>query len=506
MNEQPLNLKGVLKVIRRRRHLVVLLVVLGLVAGTGYGLYKPPLAVARALVILPSSLVVNTGDPAKDDATQVIVATSTPVLASAGASVSPPIGPAALKGEVVVSALSEYVLQVQVTTLRPANAERLANAVADDYIAYATKANSTSNAVLAELRQESARITHQVQQLQSQINATSRRLAKEGAASAAGQRDTSLLRSLRSDQEEVSVQLNNVTNQIFSTQLSSTESSAAIRILQTAIVMPTSKLRTPESALAGALAGLLIACLWAIFRSRRDECLHLRDAIAATIGVPVLASVDAPRCSTVRDWKKFLGRYRPSPVDVWTVRRLLHRVAQTNTDKQVELSVLAFSEDEPALVAGVQFARSAAALGVPALLRPGDDSAFSSLRAACAARHLPAGPDGSYTFEREADAPERSGIPIMVSLHAVGTAKPPLPGPTGSVALLAVSAGFPTAEALARLALAIADTGCHIDGVLVVNPDPDDGTTGALPQVGEARRIGRRSLPLPSAEYMDQPR
>lgn len=57
--------------------------------------------------------------------------------------------------------------------------------------------------------------------------------------------------------------------------------------------------------------------------------------------------------------------------------------------------------------------------------------------------------------------------------------------------LLAISPNFVTAEELAQLALAAANSGFVLDGVVVVNPDPTDNTTGSM------RGDSVRMLPSP---------
>ena len=58
--------------------------------------------------------------------------------------------------------------------------------------------------------------------------------------------------------------------------------------------------------------------------------------------------------------------------------------------------------------------------------------------------------------------------------------------------LLGVSAGAATADQLARAAVSAVSDGREITGILVADPDPDDATTGRVPQLGER---GQRRLP-----------
>jgi hypothetical protein len=52
-----------------------------------------------------------------------------------------------------------------------------------------------------------------------------------------------------------------------------------------------------------------------------------------------------------------------------------------------------------------------------------------------------------------------------------------------TAAVLGVSAGAVTAEQVARAAASAAAAGRDIIGILVADPDPDDHTTGRLPQL-----------------------
>jgi hypothetical protein len=62
--------------------------------------------------------------------------------------------------------------------------------------------------------------------------------------------------------------------------------------------------------------------------------------------------------------------------------------------------------------------------------------------------------------------------------------------------VLSVSTGFATGDDLARLALAVADAAQAVDGILVVNPETNDITTGSIGE-GEVRQkpIGRVDRP-----------
>ncbi len=125
MSEQPLDIKSFSKVVRRRRRMVGAFAALGLAAGVAHWVVMPPEPTARALVVLPASTMTGSSaqsaaTPAQEMSTQVIIATSTPVLAAAGKAVSPTVSPEALKRDVSVSAPGTDVLQFDVDARRAA--------------------------------------------------------------------------------------------------------------------------------------------------------------------------------------------------------------------------------------------------------------------------------------------------------------------------------------------------------------------------------------------------
>jgi capsular polysaccharide biosynthesis protein len=500
VNEQALDLKSVFRLIWRRRWLVAALALVGFFFGVAYEVLTPPLPEARALVIIPSSSLTSSSGAVVDDTpTQIIIATSTPVLAAAGAVVSPPLSATALKSHVTVTALSDGVLQFQVTARRDSDAEKLANAEATSYIAFVNKTNAASTGgALPLLQNQASQLAKQVQDLQAQVNKASAQLATVGASSLEGQRDSSLISSLGTEQEEVSLQLNSVNNQILSAQLSGSLSANATRVLQSAAISPFSKTQLAMYPIGGALAGLLIGCLFAFFLSRRDRRLRLRDEIAGAIGVPVVASVTSTACRSAKDWSRLLQNYQTSPVDSWNVRRLLHGLPFMESEQGQQLNVIVFANDSAAIAGAVQLASSAAALGISVALVPGEHSSLTLLRAAMRLLGPAGGGDEAYCFEPRVGEPESSSR-LTLRVDPVDEPKPELTGRAGR-AVLAVSSGFATAEALARVALAASDTGHLVDGIIVVNPEPTDSTVGVLPATAERYQISRHPAHRPSTE------
>ncbi len=309
MSEQPVDLKRFLKVFWRKRLIVCVFVIVGLLCGVAHVALRPPLPAARALVVVPTvPATSSSGAPVDDTPTQIIIATSAPVLAAAGAAVSPSISPSVLRRQITVTALSADVLQFQVSAPTAAEAEKLANAEVTGYIAYINRTNvSNTGGVVSALRNDASNLSNQIESLQHQINSVTAELATENPGSAAGQRDASLIGSLRTEQQGVSLQLDAVNNEIVSNQVSGSLSAQATRLLQPAAIVPTSKLQIALYPVAGALVGLLLGGLFIFLRSRRDRRLRYRDELASAINLPVLASVECERCRSVNDWRAPVG-------------------------------------------------------------------------------------------------------------------------------------------------------------------------------------------------------
>ncbi len=491
MTEQPLNLRASLVEIRRRRLLIIVVASLCGVAGLAYGLFKPATATAVALVILPpnnnGSTSGNSGNAGNSGAvgsgidTNAVIARSTPVLAAAGAKLSPRLGALGVKKLVTVTPLSGQILQIQAQDPTSGYAVQLANAVAASYVTYIGQSEgSSARATVAALQRESSQLTKQINDLQSQINTVTSRIAAEGAGSSAGQQDTELLGSLRSEQNQVSLQLNTVSGQITNAQLANGSTADTTRILQTATIQPISKYREPiEAAIIGIAIGLLGSAAFVLMRLQTGHRLRLRDEIARVVGSPVIGSLESPRCVTPSDWRDLLDG-RPRATDEWALRHILHTIP-TGGGRTQAVRVISFVDDSPALTTGPRLALHSAASGTPTTLlteepvAAGGDS-FGSLRAVLAgaepvSRGLPFTMGLAETDDTHSNLVVRvtvfDGIPANMTLF-------------NGTNLLSISPNLVTADELAQLALAASDSGFVLDGVVVVNPDPTDSTTGSM--------------------------
>lgn len=274
------------------------------------------------------------------------------------------------------------------------------------------------------------------------------------------------------------------------------------KILEPATVATGTKL--PEQigifGLLGALGGAIVGFVIALAIGRGERRLVARDAIANSIGVPVLASVPVSHPSDAASWTKLLEEYDPGVIPAWNLGQLLrqldvvgHQEGGRPRTEGFSLSVLSFSTDPGALALGPQLAAYAAAQGISTALVIGpqqDESFTATLRIACA------DPLQSATSSRKPLRLVVSDLGIgqlptafVVVVAVVDAQAPRLPEAVRtSATVLGVSAGAATAEQLARVATASAAARHEIIGILVADPDPSDQSSGRIPDLASMAR------------------
>jgi capsular polysaccharide biosynthesis protein len=127
MSEQPLDLKRSWTIVRRHKILVAVFALLGLLAAAGYMVLRPPMPASNALVVLPATT--------HNTATQVVIATSDPVLGGALRRVNEGISVQTLRERVQVTSLTPGVLSISAQGTTDEQAEDIANAIAKSYVA-----------------------------------------------------------------------------------------------------------------------------------------------------------------------------------------------------------------------------------------------------------------------------------------------------------------------------------------------------------------------------------
>ena len=134
LDEAPLDLATVIRAVARRWLMVVALTSIGIVAGAGLGILSDATYRAQALVLLPPAGADSRGNPARDIATEVRLATGDDVLDDAGRRLSPPVAVTDLRARVVVDASTDDLLVVGAAGPTAAEAAAIADAVAAAYV------------------------------------------------------------------------------------------------------------------------------------------------------------------------------------------------------------------------------------------------------------------------------------------------------------------------------------------------------------------------------------
>ena len=150
MSEQSLDLRSSIQKLRRFWIVLVILGVLGILAGAAYVKFKPPMYTATALVILP----VGT----KDVPTQVVVGDSEHVLVLAERVIGPAVSLQMLREQVQVKMFTPNTLSFSAQDTNAAQAERIANGVARSYIGYVTTSDSVGP-IAAQMLQQASTVT-----------------------------------------------------------------------------------------------------------------------------------------------------------------------------------------------------------------------------------------------------------------------------------------------------------------------------------------------------------
>jgi capsular polysaccharide biosynthesis protein len=446
MSDQRLDLRSSAQIVRRHKTVVCIFAALGLLAGVGWTLLRPPMLSSQALVdvVLPLSeqaqAPIQAGATSVDPAlaTQIVIAGSTPVLERALRTIGPAMSLQTLQSRLqITSVASSDILSISAKAKTAGQAEGTANAIADSYVAIINSRNAPGGQV-------------QVRVVEPAIPATGPSLPS--------------------------------------------------RLLMIGGL----------AALLGALVGAIAALAF----NRRDPRLRTRDDIADSIGVPVLASIRAVHPSGAAGWTKLLADYEPGAVDAWRLRKALQYLGLADlnlNDSQPgggsSVEVLSVGADSGALALGPQLAVFAASRGIPTALVVGpqqDVTAAATLRAACAAATAPLRPSSQLRIiVRDHDNGIRSPDAAMtVAVAVVDGQNPRVSDSTRTTAtVLGVSAGAVTATQLARVAASAAATGHPITGILLANPDPDDHTTGRLPQLARpTQRTGPTRMTGTTAE------
>lgn len=491
MSEQPLDVKGSLQALRRLWRVLAVFVLLGVAAADVYEVLVPATYRATSLVLLPSSGAVGPQPATPTSATTDLgIATSAAVLLPAGHGVSPSLSLVALQHRVSARVDTGGVLAITASGSTARGAEALANAVAVHLVDFVTTSGlAASSRTVAGLQAEADQEQLQSASVQHQLAGAQQQLSGELPTSAAAKQTTALVATLSSENASLALELNSLKSQIAQAQVGQLALNQGTQVLQRATTATRRSALGMALVLAeGAGAGLLMGCTVVLVGRRRSSRIWTRQGIAHAVGAPVVLTGDVHPRRSERSWAALLTTYRPAPSEVWTVRRALTELAAVDSEA-TRLVLLAFADDAAGVAQAVQVAVVAAASGTPTALSVAVDAPGSlPLQAACAklaARATEAGGAraGLRILPAGADQPQQGTAGFVVTVFVVDRSLPRLAmlDRLGAVTVLSVAAGAASAEQLAQLAIAAADTGEPICALFVANCLPDDHTSGRIP-------------------------
>jgi len=469
-------------VLRRHLRLIVIAGVAGLAAGSAYVLGQPTPLTSTSLVLLPTPALAESSN--SDVATQVRIALSANILQRAGEALVPALPARKVEKMVKVSASTDQLIQIDATSADAANAQRLSQAVADAYVNYVRDtAREVTSAALGDLNNRRDDLQTQVEQLQKEITATLKRQQAVDPLSTEARQEAQLLAGLRTQQASLALQLDKVEDKIAAgTPVGSSATGTLVVQQATPAEGSSIWLRLLVWAPAGALAADLLVISILLATSHRDTRLRFRDDIADAIGSPVLASIKSRPQGSVAGWSVLLKSYQVTPVESWALRQVLRGLvakgqprAGNRVDHPQSLTVISVSGDERGLAIGPQLAAFASSMGISTRLVPivGHDRA-PTLWACAAEQTTPVRPNLYFGNALDGEQVDMTVYVVVVErlLPYLGST------PASAATMLAVASGTATEQELARVAVAVDDTGRHIDGIVVADPDQTDRTSG----------------------------
>jgi capsular polysaccharide biosynthesis protein len=418
MNEQALDLRRAWWILWRHKIIVGVFIAVGLLLGAGYGFLKPPMMSSSALVVLSPST--------RDVPTQVLIASSNPVLSRALPGIRPAMTLQELHERIHARNPTPNIISITAQGMTAAQVESMANAVADSYVGYITRTDRATKPVQAQARL-----------LQAADTATGQSLPPH-------------------------LILNGLPWALIAGVI------GAIGVL--AVNRQDRRLRARDE-IANAIGVPVLASV---------PTSHPTDAArwAKLFGNYHPSVVNAWQ---LRIALSYLGQADVAPANGrgGGGERFSIGVVTLSTDRAAlalgpQLAVFAASLGIPTTL----------------LIGPQQGTAAAALRAACAEPPPSAQRPRTLRLavtdhEHESGPPAR----LTVAVTVVDSQDPSLADVQRTTAtVIGVSAGAATAAQLVGVAVSAASSGRQVDGILVADPDPADHTTGRIPQLARPPR------------------
>ncbi|WP_018564539.1 Wzz/FepE/Etk N-terminal domain-containing protein [Streptomyces sp. PsTaAH-124] len=480
MSDDTIRLVTVGRILRGRWRLLLVLTVLGALAGYGASLLFPPRYTTSASVLLPGAW------EERELLTQQEIATSSAVTDRAAAALHwSGVGGKDLRRRVSARTADGNIITISGTASTPERAQQLADQVARQFVAFAAQvvnAGTDSDAAA------------QLDTLRQMVVQTSRRITELADAADPGRTVESV--QTRTELEKLRTSLREAITKL--DQADPTAGKATMVVMGPA-ARPSGEAPPTRWQLmgAGALLLLLLAVLGQLAAARMSRRLRTAPEIAAALGSPLLGTVDVPgersahrpggRGARAR-LRRVLGTDVRWDVPVPRVaadeagRRIRHRRVWARLQDRLtspgRLLVLVPDGDEIARrAAGLLAAEAGSGPAAP-------DSLASAASPVSAASPISAGFRGSSGLTGASgltSALSSSGSSGLTGLTGgdrseprvvgISVSRPLVPDRDGeSGALVVLSAGHWTADELAGIAEACADAEHEIVGVVLAAP------------------------------------
>jgi len=416
MSDQTLDLRRSLQLVRRHKIIVAIFTALGLAAGVAFAMVSPAMLSSNALVVLPVNV--------HNMATQVVIASSDPVLVGALRTLDSAESPQTLRGSILVKSLTTNILSISAQGKTAEQAEGTANAIADSYVGYVNGGNRSGVRVQARVLE---RATH------ASGTSLSTRLIITGVLGAlAGLLIGAIVAIALSRRDRRLRERDEIADSI------------GIPVLMSIAVSHPSDAAGWTKLFEDYEPGSVDA--WRLRKALRQLGLtgtNLTDPSADTSSLAVLSLSSDPKALA-------LGP---------------------------QLAVFAATLGIPTvLVIGPQQdANAAATLRAACAVRTDSARRSGSLRVTVSDEH------------KAPERVPGAGLIVVVSVVDGETPRVADTMRT-TATVLGVSAGVATAEQLARVAVSAATDGRDITGIFVADPDSADHTTGRLPELARPAR------------------
>ncbi|GAA2123517.1 polysaccharide biosynthesis protein [Streptomyces synnematoformans] len=451
MSEDTIRLATIGRIIRRRGRLLAVVAAAGALVGFGASLVFPPRYETSASVLLPGQW------EERELLTQAEIATSSVVVDRAAAT----LGWAGddgddLQDRVSAETADGNILRISGTAGSPARAQRLADEVARQFVAYAARIAGDGTDSAAAQRPEA---------LRDLVVRTSRRITELADAADPGRTVESV--QARTELEQLRTSLEAAVDKL---EQADSESGRAAMVVMGPAARPDGAAPPTRAQLVGggALLFVLAAVVGHLAAARASRRVRTEPEIAAALGAALLGTVDVPAERTAR--RRPAGR---GP------RAWLHWLLGTGTRWDTPPPRTSGGEDSRR----IRYRRVCARLEdrlppgrrLLVVVPHGDEiarRAAERLVAEAGSGSPPGGPGGGYPLLR----------PVEVAV-----ARPTVPDRDAeSGALVALSAGSWTAGELAGIAEACADAGHEVVGFVVAGAVRERPTHTAGPPADEA--------------------